>query len=142
MPSKRPIPIQSGISNYDSEYDINYYIQTMEFIESFSQPSHDQKTHQPLSSLVGNSENCLVSNAMSLVYVDVMSCMSFIGWKYISLAFMGLLFHIFGLYFTTHGSNIKSPDLLGSLNCNWDLVAHSSLPMDPFAHRGTIPMIF
>ena len=38
--------------------------------------------------------------------------------------------------------NLKSPDLLGSLNCNCDLVAHSSLPMDPFAHGDTIPMYF
>ena len=115
----------------------------MTVIYSFTQPSHDQKTHQPSSSLVGNSKNCLVSNTMSLVYVDVMSCMSFIGWKTISLAFMGLLFHMFGLSFTTHGSNLKSPDLPGSLvNCNCDLVAHSSLPMDPFAHGDTIPLIF
>ena len=53
----------------------------MKLIESFPQPSHDQKTHQPSSSLVGNSENCLVSNAMSLVYVVVMSCMYLFGWK-------------------------------------------------------------
>ena len=96
----------------------------------------------PSSSLVGNSENSLVSNVMSLVYVVVMSCMSFIGWTAISLAFMGLLFHMSRLAFTTHGSNLKSPDLLGSLNCNCDLFSHSSLPMDPFAHGDTIPMIF
>ena len=47
-----------------------------------------------------------------------------------------------GISFTTHGSNLKSPDLLGSLNCNCDLVAHSSLPMDTFAHGDTIPLIF
>ena len=79
---------------------------------------------------------------MSLVYVAVMSCMYFIGWEYISLAFMGLLFHMFGLSFSTHGSNLKSPDLPGLLNCNCDIVAHSSLPMDPFAHGDTIPLIF
>ena len=39
-------------------------------------------------------------------------------------------------------SSLKCPDLLGSLNCNCDLVAHSSLPMDLFAHGDTIPMIF
>ena len=55
---------------------------------------------------------------------------------------MGLFFHIYGLSFTTHGSNLKSPDLPGSLNCNCDLVAHSSLPMDPFTHGDTIPLIF
>ena len=55
----------------------------MTFIYSFPQPSHDQKTNQHSSSLVGNSKNCLVYNAVSLVYVVVMSCMSLIGWKYI-----------------------------------------------------------
>ena len=70
---------------------------------------------------------------MSIVSVAVMSCMYFIGWKDISLVFMGLLFDMFGLAFTIHGSNPKSPDLPSSLNCNCDLVAHSSLPMDPFA---------
>ena len=55
---------------------------------------------------------------------------------------MGLIFHIFGLSFTTHGSNLKSPYLPGSLNCNCDLVARSSLPMDPFAHGDTIYLIF
>ena len=79
---------------------------------------------------------------MSLVYVVVMSCMSFIGWKSISLDFIGLLFHVYGLSFTIHGSNLKSLDLLGLLNCNCDLVAHSSLPMDPFAHGDTITLIF
>ena len=49
---------------------------------------------------------------------------------------------MYGIYFTTGGSNLKSPDLPGSLNCNCDLVAHSSLPMDPFAHGDTIPLIF
>ena len=71
-----------------------------------------------------------------------MSCMYFIGWKAISLALMGLFFHMSGLAFRIHGSNLKSPYLLGSLNCNCDLVAHSSLPMDPFAHGDTIPLIF
>ena len=55
---------------------------------------------------------------------------------------MGLLFHMSGIAFTTHGSNLKSLDLPGSLNCNCDLVAHSSIPMDPFAHGETIPLIF
>ena len=55
---------------------------------------------------------------------------------------MGLLFHMSGLDFTTHGSNLKTPDPLGSLNCKCDLVAHSSLSVDPFAHGDTIPMIF
>ena len=55
---------------------------------------------------------------------------------------MGFLFHIFGLSFTTHGSNLKSPDPPGSLNCNYDLVAHSSLSMDPFTHGDTINLIF
>ena len=32
--------------------------------------------------------------------------------------------------------------LPGSLNCNCDLVAHSSLSMDPFAHGETKPLIF
>ena len=79
---------------------------------------------------------------MSLVYVVGMSCMYFIGWIGISLALMGLLFHISGLSFTIHGSNLKSPDLPSSLNCNCDLVAHSSLHMDPLAHGDTIPLIF
>ena len=55
---------------------------------------------------------------------------------------MELMFHKYLLSFTTHGSNIKSSDLLGSLNCNCDLVAHSSLLMDPFTHRDTIPLKF
>ena len=79
---------------------------------------------------------------MSLVYVVVMSCIYLIGWKGISLAFMGILFHMSVVSFITHDSNIKSPYLPSSLNCNCDLVAHSSLHMDPFAHGDTIPMIF
>ena len=114
----------------------------MKFIDSFPKPLHDQKTQQPSSSIVGNSQNCLVSSTMSLVYVSFMSSMSFIGWIDILLAIMELLFHMYGIDFTTHGSNLKSPDLPISLNCNCDLVAHSSLPMDPFAHRDTIPLIF
>ena len=58
------------------------------------------------------------------------------------LAFMGILFHIFGLDFTTHASNLKSPNPPCSLNCKYDRVAHSSLTMDPFAHGDSIPMIF
>ena len=114
----------------------------MSVIDSFPKPFHSENTLQCSSSLVGKSQNCLVSNAMSLVYVAFMSCMYLIGWKYISLDFMGLLFHIYGLDFTTHGPNLKSLDLPGSLNCKCDLVAHSSLSMDPFAQGDTIPMIF
>ena len=55
---------------------------------------------------------------------------------------MGLLLHMFGISFTTHGSNLKSPDPPGWLNFNCDVVAHSSLPMDPFTHGDTIPLIF
>ena len=55
---------------------------------------------------------------------------------------MGLILHMYGLCFTTHGSNLKSPYLPGSVNCNCDIVAHSSLSMDPFAHGDTISMIF
>ena len=47
-----------------------------------------------------------------------------------------------GLIFSTHGLNLKSPKPPGSLNCNCELVAHSSLSMDPFSHGDTIPMIF
>ena len=57
------------------------------------------------------------------------------------LAFMGLLFHMYRLNLTTHGSSFKSPDPLGSLNCQCDLVAHSSPTMDPFSHGDTIPLI-
>ena len=49
---------------------------------------------------------------------------------------------MFGIYFTTHGSNLKSSDPPGSLDCPCNLVAHSSPTMDPFAHGDTIPMIF
>ena len=83
VPSESSFQIHSDISISDSEDYIQDYIQPMTFIDSFSQPLHDQKTKQPSSSQVGNSENCLVSNAMSLVYVVVMSCMYFIGLKYI-----------------------------------------------------------
>ena len=114
----------------------------MKLTYSFPQPFHDQKSQQPSSALVGKSQNCLVSNAMSLVYVDFMSCMYFIGWKAIYFFFMGLMLHMSVLSFTTHGSNLKSPDPPGSLNCNCDLVSHSSLPMDPFAKRDTIPLMF
>ena len=79
---------------------------------------------------------------MSLVYVSFMYCMSLISWKDMELDFMGLFFHIYGLDLTTHDSSFKSPDPPGSLNCQCDLVAHSSPTMDPFAHGDTIPMIF
>ena len=114
----------------------------MTVIDSFTQPFDAQNTRQPSSSLDGKSQNCVVSNAMSLVYVAFMSCMSFIGWTAMALTSMGLLFHMSGLDLTTHGSSFKSPDPPGSLNCQCDLVAHSSLTMDPFAHGDTIPMIF
>ena len=55
---------------------------------------------------------------------------------------MGILLHKYRLDFTTHGANIKSSDSPCSLNCKCDLVAHSSLSMDPFSHGDTIPMIF
>ena len=70
-----------------------------------------------------------------------MSCMSFIGWTAMALAFMGLLFHISELSLTTHVSNLKSLDPPRSLNCKCDIVTHSSLFMDPFAHGDTIPLI-
>ena len=58
-----------------------------------------------------------------------------------SLDFIGIFFHMSGLAFTTHGSNLKSPDPPGSLNYKCDLVSHSSLSMDPFGHGYTIPLI-
>ena len=67
----------------------------MIFIDSFTQPFHDQMTRQPSSSLVGKSQNCVVSNAMSLVYVAFMSCISLIGWKYMEFEFMELILHNF-----------------------------------------------
>ena len=105
----------------------------MQFIDSFPKPLYDQKTRQPSSSTVGNSQNCLVSSTMSLVYVSFMYSMSFIGWTDILLAIMELFFHMYGIDFTTHGSNLKSPDPPGSLSCQCDLISHSSLSMDPFA---------
>ena len=114
----------------------------MTIIYSFPQPFHSQKTQQPSSSPIGKSQNFLVSNVMSLVYVAFMSCMPYIGYKYMSLAFMGPFFHIYGLEFTTHGSSFKSPDPSGSLNCQCDLLANSSPTVGPFTHGYTIPMIF
>ena len=58
------------------------------------------------------------------------------------LAFMGFLFHILGLDITTFGSRFKSPYHLGLLNCQCDLVAHSSPTMDPFAHGENTPLMF
>ena len=55
---------------------------------------------------------------------------------------MELLFHMYGIYFSTHGSTLKSPYLPGSLNCNCDLVSHSSLSMDPLSHGDTIHLMF
>ena len=114
----------------------------MTFIDPFPQSFGAQNSRQPSSSLVGKSQNCLFSSTMSLVYVAFMSCMSFIGWKAMDLAFMGLLFHISGLGLITYGSSLKSPYHPGSLNCQCGLVAHSSPTMDPFAHRDTINLIF
>ena len=111
-------------------------------INSFPQPFHAQKTQQPSSLLVGKSQNCIVSNTMSLVYVVFMSCISFIGWKTMSLDFMGLLFHMYGLHLTMYGSNFKSPYHPSLLNYQCDLVAHSFPTMDPFTHGDTIPLIF
>ena len=79
---------------------------------------------------------------MSLVYVVIMSCISFIGWEDMSLAFMGILFHMSGLDLTTYGSYFKSQDHPRSLSYQCDLVAHSFPTMDPFADGDTIPMIF
>ena len=101
-----------------------------------------KNTQQASSSLVGKSQNCIVSNTMSLAYVVLMSCISFIGWKPMSLALMGLLLHMFEPYLTTYGSNFKSPDHPSSLNCQCDLVTNSFPSMYPFAHGDTIPQIF
>ena len=79
---------------------------------------------------------------MSLVYVVFVYCMSFIGWIDILLAIMELFFHMYGIDFTTHGSNLKSLDPPGSLNCQCDLVSNSSPTMDPFAHGDTITLLF
>ena len=98
--SKIYFPLHLDPSYSDSEGDIQPII----VIDSVPQPFDAQNTRQPSSSLVGKSQNCLVSNVMSLVYVVVMPCMSFIVWRTIPLAFMGLLFHISVLSFTTHGS--------------------------------------
>ena len=117
MSSESSFQIHSDISHYDYEGDVHDYIQPIIFIYSFLQPFHDQKTRQSSSSLVEKSQNCLVSNAMSLVYVAFMSCMSLIGSISIELSFMGLMFHMYGLDLTTHGSIFKSPNPLGSLNC-------------------------
>ena len=50
VPSERSSQIHSDLSISDFEYDIH----PMTVIDSFPQPSHDQETHQPSSSLVGN----------------------------------------------------------------------------------------
>ena len=106
----------------------------MEFIDSFPQPFDSQNTQQPSSSLIGKSQNCLVSNTMSLVYVDFMSCMSFIGWKSMEFEFMGLFFDMYVHYITTYGLIFNSPYHPCLLNYQCDLVVHSSPTMDPFAH--------
>ena len=76
--SESSFPIKSDISHSDSKVGIHTDIQPMKFMDSFPQPFHDQNTQQPSSSLVEKSQNCIVSNAMSLVYVSFMSCMYFI----------------------------------------------------------------
>ena len=55
---------------------------------------------------------------------------------------MGLLFYMCGHDITTYGLMFKFADHPGSLNCQCDLVAHSSPTMDPFAHGDTITLIF
>ena len=55
---------------------------------------------------------------------------------------MGLFFHIYGHDLTTYGSMFKSLDHPSSLNCECDLVSHSSPTMDRFAHGDTINLIF
>ena len=55
---------------------------------------------------------------------------------------MGLMFHMYQIYLTTNGSSFKSVDHPGSLNCQCDLVSHSSPTMDPFSHGETLNMIF
>ena len=118
------------------------YIHIITVIESFLQPFDSQNTRQPSSSLVGKSQNCLVSKTMSLVYVAFMSYISFTGWTTMELAFLGLLFHISGHDLTTYGSIFKSLYYPGPFDYQCDLVAHSSPTMDPFAHGDTIPLIF
>ena len=117
-------------------------MQVITALNSFPQPFYSQNTQQSSSSLVGNSQNCIISNTMSLVYVVFMYCISLIGWKTMSFSFMGLMFHIFVPEFTTYGSNFKSLDHPGSLNCQCDLVSHSLPTMDSLAHGDTIPLIF
>ena len=55
---------------------------------------------------------------------------------------MGNFFHIYGPDLTTYVSNFKSQDHPSSLNCQCDLVSHSSPTMDPFGHGDTVPLIF
>ena len=55
---------------------------------------------------------------------------------------MVLLLHISILYLIAYHSIFKSPYHPGLLNCQCDLVSHSSRTMDPFAHGDTIPLIF
>ena len=99
-------------------------MQVMTCINAFHQQFDSQKTQQPSSSLVGKSQNCIVSNTMSLVYIVFISCISFIGLKFMSLDFMGLFFHMYGLDLTTYGSNIISTHHPCSLNCQCHLVSH------------------
>ena len=142
MSSETCFPIHSYLSNYDFESYIWSDIHRITVIYSFPKPCHDQKTQKASRSLAGKSQNCLVSNAMSLVYVSFMSCMSFIAWKSMEFSFTGLLFNMSRLDLTTHGSSFRSPDHPCSLNCHCDLVSHSSPTMDKFAHGETIPLIF
>ena len=103
MSSEISFPLHADPSNYDSKGDIQADIQIMTVIDSFPQPFDAQKTQQPSSSLIGKSQNFIVSNTMSLVYVVLMSCISFIGWKSMSLKLVGLFLHMSGLDLTTYG---------------------------------------
>ena len=58
------------------------------------------------------------------------------------LDFMGIPFYMSGHDLTIYDSMFKSPCHQGSLNCQCDLVTHSSPTMDPFSHGDTIPLIF
>ena len=142
MSSESSFPIHSNISHSDYEGGIQADIHPMIFIDSFPQQFYAQNTRQPSSSLVGKSQNFLVSNTMSLVYLAFMSCISFIGCTTMELDFLGIFLHMSGHDPTTYGLMFKSPNHPGSLNCQCDLVSHSSPTMDPFTHGDTIPLIF
>ena len=90
--SKISFPLTSNHSYSDFEGYIQDDIQPMTVTDSFPPPFHSQKTQQPSSSPIGKSQNFLVSNSMSLVYVCFMSYIPFIEWKDIDLEFMGIPF--------------------------------------------------